>query len=279
MRHASLIQLSPERMKPGYLSICLLAVFFALCERGSCALIALDHFSYSTGAVSGLNGGSGFAGVYTGTGQINSGNLLYTDPDGVTYKTSGSHISTTTNGTGMFRVLNTSGRPAGMLDSNSLFGANGSRVYLGFLVRLDSGTVNAYGDYGGISLFLGSTEELFIGDLGWEGTHNFWGIDPQTGSSTGVFDSTVPVSSTVHLLVARIDFASGNETIRFMWIPPWAPSPPRQPSDRLQRLTSDSIAFGFKEAEVVVTVLTNYPWQRPTSRQSRNPPHPFCCSH
>jgi hypothetical protein len=182
-------------------------------------VIVSDSFDYPLGPILGRNGGTGFASGYSGNGQILAPSLNYTDSGGRVFAASGNHVATNTNGTGMFRTISTAGRPPGMLDGSGKFGADGSRVYIGFLERLDSGIVTSYGDYGGVSFFNGATEHLFFGDLGWFGTHTFWGVDPQEGASA-VRESNVSVSSTVRLLIGRIDFAPGAETVRFYLDPP-----------------------------------------------------------
>jgi hypothetical protein len=206
-------------MKTALLRCVLLSVIWLFTPRGECVSIASDPFDYPVGSINGRNGGSGFSQPYSGNGQVNAGSLLYTD-----LPTTGNHVSTTTNGNGMFRLFSTVGRPIGMLDGSGKFGADGSSVYISFLERLDSGVVTAFGDYGGISFFNGATENLFFGDLGFDGFHKFWGVDPQEGSAA-VKESGVLVDSTIRLLIGRIDFASGSETIRFYVDPPLGAEP------------------------------------------------------
>ena len=210
---------SSVRLRPQIRELLCLVTFLVTTGDSGAVMIASDGFDYPLGAIAGRNGGSGFSAPYTGNGQINDDSLHYTDSGGRPLPEVGRHVSTNTNGNGMFRTLSTVGRPAGMLDGTGKFGADGSTVYVGFLERLDSGVVNNFGDYCGLSFFNGVTEELFFGDLGWAGTHTFWGVDPQRGEGA-VRESTVPVNSTVRLLIGRIDFALGLETVRFYVDPP-----------------------------------------------------------
>ena len=211
-------------MNPHLLPAVVFSVLVLVPRDGVGALILSDPFDYPVGAIAGRDGGTGFSQPYSGNGQVNAGSLTYTDPDGVAYPGTGNRVSTTTSGGGMFRNISTLNRPPGTLDQNGKFGADGSRIYIAFLERLDSGVVTSFGDYGGISLFDGGVEHLFFGDLGFDGVHRFWGVDPQEGVGA-TRDSTVLVSSTVRLLIGRIDFAPGGETVRFYIDPPLASEP------------------------------------------------------
>lgn len=206
-----------------FFGIRLLAVSLPFASASGATIVA-DAFDYPTGIVAGRNGGTGFSTAYSGSGQVNAGSLQYVDPAGLLLGTTGNRVSTTTSGGGMFRTISTANRPPGLIDGSGMFGANGTTVYLGFLVRLDSGNVTAFGDYGGISLFAGSSEQIFFGDPGFEGTRRFWGVDAQEGS-LAVQESTVPVDGTVRLLIGRIDFGPGAETVRFYVDPPLSGEP------------------------------------------------------
>src|SRR4030095_4082659 len=200
-----------------------LCVMLAMGTCGSvfvgAATIVSDQFVYPAGPISGQNGGHGWGSAYTGNGQINAGSLPYLDPVGELYSTAGNRVSTITDGNGMFRIIALANQPPNLLDPTGRLGADGTRVYIGFLVRLDSGIVTAFGDYGGISLFDATSEQLFFGVLGFQGTHIFWGVDPQEGSAA-VRDSSTQVSAVIRLLVGRIDFNLGSETVRFYVDPP-----------------------------------------------------------
>ena len=99
----------------------------------------------------------------------------------------------------------TNGQPDGK------FGADGDVIYIAFLARLETG---ANTSFGGFSLFDDSFEQLFIGDT-------FGGVN--WGISGGL--SAAPIDGSTRLLVARIDFAAGAETIRFYVDPPLAGEP------------------------------------------------------
>jgi hypothetical protein len=143
-----------------------------MCGNGvvNAATIVSDQFVYPVGAISGQNGGYGWGTAYGGNGLVNAGSLPYLDPLGGLYVTAGNRVSTNTNGSGMFRSIDLANQPPNLLDPTGRLGADGSSVYIGFLVRLDSGTVTAFGDYRGISFFNGASEQLFFGDLGFQGS-------------------------------------------------------------------------------------------------------------
>lgn len=86
------------------------------------------------------------------------------------------------------------------------FGADGTTVYLSFLAQ----ATNSGSRFLGLSLFSGSpgttgTEQLFVGKLNGFGT---FGITSGSGSA-----NTSAPSATLSLLVARIDFVTGPDTV------------------------------------------------------------------
>ena len=206
-------------MKLSLLSGVLLLVSALAPRQGNSEPIASDSFDYPEGPIYRSYGGKGFASSYGGNGQVKEGSLSYSDARGKILESTGNHVTTSPNVNGMLRVFSVKDRPAGMLDPQDKLCADGTRVYLAFLVRLDSGTVDNFGDYGGVSLFEDGTEQLFIGDPGFDGSKIFWAVDPQEGAE-GVQSSKVRVDSTVRLLVTRIDFAFTGATVRFYVDPP-----------------------------------------------------------
>lgn len=183
-------------------------------QRG---LIAAESFVYPVGSIVGRDGGVGFRGAYTGGGFAISNSLTYTDTNGAALPTAGGRYVTLPNPyQPAFRDFETNGQPAGVLDAGK-FGAPDSIIYVGFLVRLDSPT-NAFLGFGGVSLFDGVAERVFFGDCGFAGQLN-WGVDRQLGSNN-VRLSSVPVNSSTHLLVGRIDFGVEAATVRLYVDPP-----------------------------------------------------------
>jgi len=158
------------------------------------AQTASDSFEYPTGSLNGDAGGTGFSGAWNSTGaNVTSPGLAYpglaTAGNAVTFTPAGTNTNATAS-----RALATT------------FGADGTTVYISFL---DQAT-NAGSRFLGLSLFSGSptaggTEQLFIGKL--NGTNTF-GI---TGGGSSASSQTS--SSTLSLLVARIDFVTGPDTV------------------------------------------------------------------
>jgi hypothetical protein len=192
--------------------VALWLIGFVVVREASGAIVLSEDFTYPTGVIAGRDGGIGWSAGFIGNGAVISGNLEYRDALGVSYPSSGNHVATITNGNGMFRGIDLAAQP-GLADASGKWGADGTTIYLGFLMHLEFGFIGAFGDYGGVSFFDGNIEHLFFGDLGFDGFHVFWGIDPQQGSAA-VRESTVPVDFTVRLLVARIDFKAGAESVR-----------------------------------------------------------------
>ncbi len=211
-------------MRAGFFFVAGALAFTLLPGAARGSTIVTDGFDYPAGPIAGRAGGTGWASPFSGNGAVNAASLAYTDGAGLMLGTSGGRVATNTSGGGMLRTISNANQPPGLLDARGYFGANGSTIYLGFLVRLDSGVVTAFGDYGGVSLFDGGNEQLFIGDPGFEGTHRSWSVDAQEGVAA-LHESTVPVNGTVRLLLARIDFAPGAETMRFYVDPPLAEEP------------------------------------------------------
>ncbi len=182
----------------------LLAVSAALlCPAVSvhAALIAYEGFDYAVGNLETNNGGTGWSGAWTATG-----NTVASPGFGVTagsYPTTGNLLDLGGNNVGNIRPLTSSPD------------APGSTLYLSFIADVDSA------DYAGLSLFEGGTENLFLGKT--FGAPN-WGIDI---GGTGV-NTTTP-TSTQSLLVFRLDFGGGTtagDTLIRMYVNPAAGTEP-----------------------------------------------------
>jgi hypothetical protein len=145
--------------------------------------IAYEGFDYAVGNLETSNGGTGWAGAWTATG-----NTVATPGFGVTagsHPTTGNLLDLGGSNVGNFRVLTSSPD------------APGSTLYLSFIADVDSA------DYAGLSLFEGGTENLFLGKTFSAAN---WGIDI-VSPAIGV-NSTTP-TSTQSLLVYRLDFGGG----------------------------------------------------------------------
>jgi hypothetical protein len=147
--------------------------------------IASESFNYPAGSLGIAYGGSGWTTPWT------SGSTNVTSP-GLSLNGVGSastnKLTTNNDNNGAFRSVGFQGTP-------------GSTVWLGYLT---SGTgAPVAGGYAGVSLFAGSTENLFTGK---RSNQTVLGVE-RSGGVSG--DSTVSADTATHFLVYRIDFDSG----------------------------------------------------------------------
>ena len=162
---------------------------FAATSLSHATVLVDEPFNYPLGSITGLNGGIGFAGPFTGTGTVSAPGQTFTD-----LATSGNTFSTAGSDAGAFRLLlapiNT--------DSGVLF------------VRfLGSNTTGAAPQYAGFSFFNGGSEELFLGKT-FQAVN--YGLEV-SGPGGGVATSNSPISATTTLLVYRLTFGTNNDTI------------------------------------------------------------------
>lgn len=179
-----------------------------------------DSFEYPTGNLNGRAGGTGFTGAWSSTGtQVTSPGLAYPG-----LATAGNAVTLSPFG------ANTPAIASRQLAST--FGADGTTLYISFL---DQAT-NTGSRFLGVSLFSGNpgpsgtangTEQLFIGKL--NGTSAF-------GVSSGAASASSQTSSSMlSLLVARIDFATGTDTVT-LYVNPTVGAPEPTPSATLNNV-------------------------------------------
>ncbi len=179
------------------------------------ALLVSESFDYTDGAaLNGLNGGTGWAGAWTGNAAstISGTGLTYTQST-VALAASGGKLQSLT-GSGS-RVINTaSGSPAelaGVVDGSGNIGADGTSVWVAFLGQCPTGPNFEIA-------FTRPGAGYGVPQTGnYEGNWRFWPGYNSTGLSAA--DKV--------LMVWRIDFASGSDTCR-VW---YNPQPGTQPND------------------------------------------------
>lgn len=160
----------------------------------SAEVIAQDAFDYPSGApLAGQNGGSGFAGAYTGSGTVTAGSL-------------DSPVATGESGN-KANLAGTSGGSAAAFRTLSAPITTGP-VYIGFIFERNTNLFRS----AGLSLFDGTTnEEVLIGISNNENTGKL-GLGSGGGFSAS---TTTATQDTSFQLVARVDFnATGAETVR-----------------------------------------------------------------
>lgn len=167
--------------------------------------LVYDGFGYGSGSLSGQNGGSGWAGAWSGSGAsvIPGVSLEHpTDP----LITSGGKIVTTPD-SGFHSVARPMSTP---------LGDAGPTIWLSFLVRKTSAPA------GNAGIALGN---LFIGDPVSGGQWALQRFDGAGQVSSGVTAAT----NTTFFLAVRIDFAAGPDTVQLYVNPPAGPAGPGAP--------------------------------------------------
>ncbi len=183
------VQRKVLRLKLRFVIFVMFGAFIVPCKA---TLLFEDEFQYPTGAVNGASGGSGFSGAWSNAGSVLAPGLTYENltVSSNAFLTGGSNV-------GAFRNL-----------TNSYGGGSGT-FYFSVVVGMNA----ALPDYAGLSLFNGGTEVLFIGKPNGQAQ---WGVDLKPGKIATA--SNVNVNTTV-FLVAQIDFAAVNDTIK-LWVDP-----------------------------------------------------------
>ena len=174
-------------------------VSFMLKAPLSAALISHDGFDYPPNTpISTRNGGSGWTLAWTGANNVTTIGLNFPSLaiTGTSLRTAGDNISSV-------RPFTTAGFAG--LRVNGRFGAEGTELWLSFLVRRDTNFPS--GAYGGLSLMDNDTEEIFIG-IPTGATH--WSVQ-QFDLGAAPANITVAASAPIvpgatTLLVLRLQF-------------------------------------------------------------------------
>ena len=180
----------------GILSVlCFAAIQHADLRECDAALLASESFNYEQAdgsIIDGASGGSGWSGSWGNTG------LDYYRTAGLTFpglNTEGGSVETRPFSATDFRNLSGS------------YGADGTTLWLRFLIGRDGSDTEGNSGYAGLSLFDGGSEQLFIGKRNDAGT---WGLERSGGNAD---NSAVSINAGVALLLVRLSFLPGAETI------------------------------------------------------------------
>jgi hypothetical protein len=196
------------------------AVAAVLAPLAAASPIAFDHFDYAPGALGTASGGSGWTTSWAG------GSTNVTAPGLV-----GSGI-----GSASTNKLTTNNDNTGAFRSVPSQGTDGTTVWLSYLT---SGTgAPVAGGYAGVSLFAGSSENLFTGK---RTNQTVLGVQ-RSNQASAIGDSTALADTATHLLVYKIDFGAGttagNEKVTMYVDPAPGAAPDVSPSVTLADVTS-----------------------------------------
>jgi hypothetical protein len=185
--------------------------FFLACLMAACSgvltadVLVSESFDYASSksdgnTMSNANGGTGWGAAW----DVNSAD--YFREAGLTFpgvNTAGGHVETRSfQTTAMHRNL------------DATYGADGTTVWFSFLAQRNTALDTAgSSSFFGVSFFSDSTKQLFFGKTDNSST---WGVERSGGG--GREDSGVALlDGNMAMLVARVDFASGNDTVN-LWV-------------------------------------------------------------
>lgn len=194
-------------------------------------LLAYEPFNYSTGSSFATAGttaatGTGYSGnLFWGLGTtsasiLQSGSLSYTDGNSLALPTSDNYYE---NGHGRLAAtfdLGGGGPFASYLESGRI-GANGTTIYLSFVLQKASSSTSGYGAF---ELFRGGTADtariLSINTWSGQSAANYHltvaeGANSGTfggGAASGINANLGFVNASANFFVIRIDFGSGTDT-------------------------------------------------------------------
>ena len=230
---------------------------FAVAASSQAAVLLSESFDYAAASSTGLNGGIGFGGAYTGSGSITTPGQTFTD-----ITSAGNKFTTVGNNSGAFRVL------------SAPIGTDAGVIFVRFLTSSATTTIPGYA---GLSFFSSATdpvtisEELFMGNTGSSDNYGFEVTD------VGAVATSIPVSNSTTLLVYRLSFGTASDTIDLYVNPgstlPGAPdatfTTPNNTAfaatfDRI-RLQSGGELFNFDEIQIATTAAEVLPIPEPGS--------------
>ena len=169
----------------------------ALFSAASAGLTAYDGFDYATGDITGKNGGSGWAGAYT-----DSGNSTIYSPPGLTYSgipTTGGASKTADGGTATTINFRSFG---------ATYGDDETETWISFLAQRNGAASTA--TFAGLSFYNSGGIATTNSEVSFAngGTGGAWRI-LDNGVTVSVSTAVVPASDNTYLLVARIRWGAG----------------------------------------------------------------------
>jgi hypothetical protein len=213
-------------------SLFLLVVLFTLSARAQ--LISSENFQYTTGNITGKNGGTGWSGPWFNSPLNSTDNKIDTLGLSMNPQVPGIGNKNYQIGSDVrnFRYMDTTSAWLAPLLVNGTygktFGKDSTTIWIGFLISCSSYPVTAYGGLhlmdgvGDVSLDpFGFKQQHQRFQFGRDNTHNNYIMARVTNGLPGgaTWQGHVLCDKQVRLLVHRIDFHSGPEEA-WMWVDP-----------------------------------------------------------
>ncbi|MEP6668234.1 MAG: hypothetical protein ABJF10_03725 [Chthoniobacter sp.] len=252
----------PGSQKNKFLAVGVAALAAAIWPVTACAtpqLLAYESYNYTPGNAFGLavtpttamgfNGNFEFLGedlnIAPGASTISAGSLSYTDGNSLSLGTSNNQYN---NGHGrLLESFDTTGAGgfAPYLEGSNI-GANGTTLYISFLLRVASPT----GGYNGFELFRGTSADsgriLSVNQYTGHGSANYY-LTVGEGANSNVFGGTPTTdanlgftNTNVNLFVLRIDFGVGGTDTVSIYANPLLGTEPGSP---LGQVTASDLSF------------------------------------
>ena len=217
---------------------------------------AVEQFEYDSSTqplLDQANGGSGFSAAWS------EPNLADAIIPGLTHNgliNPATTVASSSNAVGVAGSADTAFRTL----QGTFGGVGGGTVYVSFLVQSPSGLY----DWGGLSLFNGTSESLFMGMVYSLSANHTWGF--LSGGSTYMnFSGSVTPVGQVDLLVYRIDFPAtngGSAKVSIYVNPPLNSSEPYSPtgSGNVNSFTFDRIRLGGNDTIYFDEIRVDTQW-------------------
>jgi hypothetical protein len=200
---------------------CIVSTCLGLLGAAGSADVAYEPFAYpASTTLHGQAGGSGFSGAWVEDGIMANFDLI--DAGGMWFgflRESGQSVASRGPSGGMtnlFRAL------------TPIAGTDGTTLWIGFLLRKRSSGGTPPEDFAGVVLYPSAGDGLFVGD---PSENDFYSLGV-AGSGEGLAPSSHAPGETTALLVIRIAFHSGPETIDLFVNPKPGISAPAIPGAR-----------------------------------------------
>ena len=218
----------------------ILAVLGLIASNANAQLICYEGFNYTPGTkLNGIGTGTGWAAAwvtapaFVTANKDNATAVTSLKPGGLAF--TGQRLQTVGNDVRSFRRIDTTAgsgaAAAGLVNANGKIGVPNGIVWVSYMAALSSGNntntgnggFHLYDGLGDLNAFTdgdkGHHEILFLGDRNNPTTGINWCVEVTSGGS-GTVDSTVPVNTTPHLFVWKLEMFAGRNGRVTLYIDP-----------------------------------------------------------